>query len=161
MKGITVLGIGSELVADDGFGPAVVARLRAGETLDTIAGNARVEIVDGGVLGMKLLPYFTGSDAVVVIDAVDAGAEPGELFRFTPDEAGLTAGLAVSAHEIALPHVLDMTRLLGSAPEVVVIACQVLDAATAGARLSEPVAGAIDRAVELVAAEVRRLAGEP
>jgi hydrogenase maturation protease len=152
----TILGIGSTLMADEGFGPA--AALEVSALLETRPAPAGVEVcvVDGGVLGMKLLPHFQSSDLVVVLDAMDVGAQPGSLFRFTPEEAELEADQPWSAHEIGLPHLLDMTRLVGATPAVVIIACQA-GAIEPSCELTPPVAGAVARAAELALDEVGRL----
>lgn len=160
MKRITVLGVGSELMGDDGFGPAVIASLGASDALGALPDSARVDVVDGGVGGMRLLAHFTDSDAVVVVDAIDAGAAAGTLMRFTAEEAELASRAPLSSHEVGLPHVLDMAHLTGARPEVVVIACQVQDARTPGRGLSDAVRRALDGAVESVVTEVRRLAAE-
>lgn len=154
---ITVLALGNELMGDDGFGPAVL-ELLSGEAATGQALPPGVALIEGGVLGPKLMPYFQDSDAVIVIDAVDAGAKPGSLFRFTADEMVLQSAAPVSAHELALPHVLEMTRLLGADPEVVVVACQVEDAARPRIGLSKPVHEALAEAAALVRQEALRLA---
>lgn len=156
---VTVVGVGNVLLSDEGFGPAVVATLAS--RFETEPKPDDVRIVDGGVLGMKLLPYFQQSDHVIVVDALDAGAEPGSLFRFTPEEAELEAGTPVSAHEIALPHLLQIAALAGAHPEVVIIGCQVADISTPAMELTAPVAAAVDRAAELVLREIERAGGAP
>lgn len=155
---ITVLGIGNTLLTDEGFGPtvAIAVRGRLGEL--ELPEDVQVDVVDGGVLGMKLLPIFQDSDAVVVVDAMDAGAEPGALFKFTPEEAELEATRPVSAHEIALPHLLDVAHLVGAEPEVVVVACQIADIRSYSEELTPAVAACVPHAIQAVLDEVRRLA---
>lgn len=147
--------MGSTLMADEGFGPA--AALEAARLLEArpAPDGVDVSVVDGGVLGMKLLPHFQSSDRVVVLDAMDVGAEPGSLFRFTPEEAELNADQPWSAHEMGLPHLLEMARLVGATPEVVIIACQVQDIRPS-TDLTEPVAAAVPRAAGLALDEVER-----
>jgi hydrogenase maturation protease len=151
----TILGIGSTLMADEGFGPA--AALAASSLLETrhTPDSVEISVVDGGVLGMKLLPYFQSSDLVVVLDVMDVGAQPGSLFRFTPEEAELEADQPWSAHEMALPHVLQMTQLVGAAPEVVIIACQA-GAIEPSTELTPEVADAVPRAAQAALDEVER-----
>jgi hydrogenase maturation protease len=158
VKRITVLGIGSDLMADDGFGPAVIRELDA-EAL-AAGSDVRLDLVDGGVMGMKLMPYFQQSDAVIVVDAIEAGADPGSLFRFDPDEADIQAQTPMSAHELGLPHMLQIARLAGADPDVIVIACQVETASEQRIGLSEGVQTAVPKAVDLVREEVGRLASD-
>lgn len=164
MMRITVLGIGNTLMTDEGFGAAVLAELsdRLGVAPGQGAGipfppDAHVQLVEGGVMGMKLLPHLQTSDAVVVVDAAHVGAEAGALFRFTPEEAELEVTRPMSAHEIALPHLLATARLVGAEPEVVIVACQV-ERVEEGEVLSAAVGAAVPRAADIVLEEIVRFA---
>ena len=75
MSGSAVIGLGNPLMGDDGFGLVALARLRDEWTLEG------VELVDGGTWGMSLLPLIEDSDRVVLLDAIAAGATPGEIDR--------------------------------------------------------------------------------
>lgn len=154
----TILGIGSTLMADEGFGPAAALEVSSLLEAQPAPEGVEVSVVDGGVLGLKLLPHFQSSDLVVVLDAMDVGAKPGSLFRFTPEEAELEADQPWSAHEIGLPHLLQMAGLAGADSHVVIIACQA-GAIEPSMELTPPVSGAVTRAAELALDEIRRFAG--
>ena len=64
-----VIGLGSPIMGDDGFGLAVLARLEERWELPE-----DVELVDGGTWGMTLLPTIEDSDHVLFIDAINTGA---------------------------------------------------------------------------------------
>src|SRR5262249_13077028 len=64
--------VGNVLRGDDGFGPAVAERLT-----DLPRG---AEVIETGIGGVALLQeLMTGCEGLVVIDAVDRGAEPGTV----------------------------------------------------------------------------------
>ncbi|MHB9053632.1 MAG: hydrogenase maturation protease, partial [Thermoleophilia bacterium] len=116
-----------------------------------------VNVVAGGVAGMAMLSHFLESDAVIVIDAIDAGAEPGAIFRFDPDEAGVMSLRSNNIHGMGVPHLVTNARLKGADPEVIVFAVQVESVNPRDRELSPAVAASVTRVRELVADEVARL----
>ncbi|MDR1702844.1 MAG: hydrogenase maturation protease, partial [Sporomusaceae bacterium] len=68
MKQITILGIGNILMQDEGFGVNIVEKLGNSYLFPNF-----VQILDGGTLGMELLGFLTGTDKLLVIDAVHGG----------------------------------------------------------------------------------------
>ncbi|MGA9677583.1 MAG: hydrogenase maturation protease, partial [Mycobacterium sp.] len=70
---ILVLGIGNELLGDDGTG--ITAARRLAPLLPP-----EVDLLDGGTLGLLLTPLIAGRDAVLVLDAVaPSHGEPGSV----------------------------------------------------------------------------------
>jgi len=73
---LLVLGVGNPLRRDDGLGSAALAlltrRWRAPEG---------VHVVDAGMPGPRLLPWFARAGAVVLVDAVYIDEPPGTLAR--------------------------------------------------------------------------------
>ncbi len=120
--------------------------------------HGEVELVEGGVMGLDLLPCLEGKDKAVFIDAVDAGAEPGAVFRFSPDEVPrMPAPPPVSLHDLGLYELIGAARLLGQCPrEIIIIAVQVKDLSP-GERLSPDVEAALPAVLRLVEEEL----GEP
>lgn len=150
---ITIIGVGNTLMGDDGFGILVV------EGLDAPALGPGVAVIAGDTAGMALLKHFLSSDAVIVIDAIAAEAEPGAIFRFHPDEANVLNLRTNNIHGMGVPHLVTNARLKGANPEVIVFAVQVQSVTPRDRELSPPVAATIERVRELVTEEVRRLLG--
>ena len=69
-----VLGIGNVLWADEGFGVRAVAALNEGWSFPE-----SVTLMDGGTLGLYLLPYVQEARRILVFDAIDYGLAPGTL----------------------------------------------------------------------------------
>ena len=144
---IVVGCVGNVLRRDDGFGPAVAARLG-----DLPPG---VDVVETGIGGVALLQeLMAGCDGLIVVDAVDRGAEPGSVFVVVPDVAEYDN---VPDMHLANPdRVLSMAQGLGCLPRrVVMVGCQPADAGGIGQELSPPVARAVDVAVREVHETVR------
>jgi len=148
---VTILGVGNTLMGDDGLGIFVV------EELDAQTLGPNVNVVIGNTAGMALLKHFLDSDVVVVIDAIDTEAEPGAIFRFNPDEAGIMGLRSNNIHGMGVPHLVTNARLMGANPEVIVFAVQVANVMPDDRHLSPPVEAAVERVRKLVTEEVRGL----
>ncbi|MBB5346314.1 hydrogenase maturation protease [Desulfoprunum benzoelyticum] len=110
-----IICIGNPFIAADAAGPMVYGIL-AGCPLP-----ASVNLVDGGLAGLRLLPLFEGCNQVIVVDAVEGfRADPGVIILdpatmpSAPVDYGHQAGLAYLLQ--AIPHILDPP-----VPEVVVV----------------------------------------
>ncbi len=107
---VLVLGIGNELLGDDGIGVVAARHLAA----SSIPG---VDVVDGGTLGLMLMPYIAGREAVLVLDAVSqAHGAPGQVVVFDDGEVRSGHGARVTAHDIGLVDALSAAHLAGCAP---------------------------------------------
>jgi hydrogenase maturation protease len=142
---ILVAGVGNVLRGDDGFGPAVVARL------DGLPPG--VETVETGIGGVALLQeLMAGCDGFVLIDAVDRGAAPGTLFELAPE-----VGEAVHVADVHLANpdrVLSMAKTMGALPgRIRIVGCQPAEVDELGQGLSP----AVERTLDLAAAMVRRI----
>ena len=101
---ILVLGLGNTLLTDDGIGLHVIAALEQAVPKESAA---RIVILDGGTLGLSLLPEIEAATALIVVDAANFGGAPGEVRVF--DEAAMDAQLGAaktSAHELALADLI-------------------------------------------------------
>ena len=145
---ILVLGIGNILLRDEGVGVRVIERMQGMPLPDD------VELVDGGTAGADLLDVLAERRKVIVIDAVQAEAEPGTVLRFTADELVQPEGVGMSLHELGLGEALTMTRQLGCAPkDVVVFGIKPKDTGS-GLELSEEVEASVPKVVELILPEI-------
>ncbi len=110
---LLVLGVGDPLRRDDGIGSAAVALLARRWTAPE-----GVRVVDGGMPGPRLLPWFTRADAVVLVDAVYIDEPAGTLARIgAPGEV-----LYTEAERLGLQHAGDTglprhLALLGIVPQ--------------------------------------------
>ncbi len=156
---VLVLGIGNLLWADEGFG------VRAVEALNqAFRFPAAVELMDGGTLGLSLLPYIETSRRVLVFDAVDFGLPPGGLKVLRDAEVPAWGARKMSPHQNGFNDVLALAHLHDCAPEqIIAIGVQPLTLDDFGGSLTEPVRARLDEAVALAAAELAHwgFAGDP
>ncbi|HEB74729.1 MAG TPA: hydrogenase maturation protease [Nitrospirae bacterium] len=146
-----VIGIGNVLLGDDGVGVHVVEELKRRYQH---AGD--VELIDGGTMGLDLLPFMEGKRRVLFIDAVDFKAEPGTIGELNNSEIPGYFSSKLSAHQIALPDLLAAGDLLGMVPEeMCLIGIQPCTIETRYG-LSPEVEGQVD---DLIARVVNKLSG--
>lgn len=123
---ITVLGVGNTILTDEGFGVRVVEYLKEHYRFDE-----RVQLIDGGTLGIELTHFVTGTKKLLIIDAVDGGRGAGSIYRLTGAALKTHFRQKISAHEVGIEEVLTILDLTGrSIDEVIVLGAEpyVLDA---------------------------------
>jgi hydrogenase maturation protease len=113
--GTVVLGLGNPLLTDDGLGIAVLDRLAREWELPP-----EVQLVDGGTWGMSLLLPIEDAERLILVDAIDAGREPGEAITLERDELPLLLTMKLSPHKVDLQDALAVSQLRGRLPEHVV-----------------------------------------
>lgn len=113
---VLVLGIGNAVMSDDAFGVRVATELQR-----RFSFPPGVEIVDGGTLGLDLLPRFEGVERLLIIDALDMDAAPGAVFRLVGDEVPRAFAGKLSVHQMGVQDLLAVAELQGNLPTELVI----------------------------------------
>ncbi len=146
---VLLAGMGSEYRSDDGVGPAVVRRVAE------LGRPAGVELVAGLDDPLDLLGLWDGAELAVVVDATRSGAPAGTITFAELGEGDVAHGRAKSTHSIGFAGALRLARLIGSAPDRVVLLGVEGDDFRMGTWISAPVAAAVPRAAELALSLVR------
>lgn len=158
---VLVLAIGNRLLRDDGVGMELLSRL---EPFSQEWGTA-VELIDGGTCGLALLGAVLGRAAVVFLDAVKLGAEPGSVHVLRKgDLLGMGGGgKGSTAHEGGAKDILAALELLGGTPREVAVVGVEPECFATGIGLSDRVnarlGDAVDRVREVVAGWISDAAG--
>jgi hydrogenase maturation protease len=145
-----VLGLGNVLCGDDGLG--VAAALRLGQRY---ALPAEVSILDGGTLGLALLPALEEAEAVFILDAVDADAAPGTLVALEGEDVEPALRERLSPHQIGVADLLDALHWRGTWPARLRVLGLVPERMDLRVGLSAAVAAGLDRLVDTTAGELR------
>jgi hydrogenase maturation protease len=147
---ILILGLGNILLQDEGLGVAALDRLTTAYRLPP-----EVRAVDGGTLGLDLLPLLENVDALLIVDAVKTGQPPGTLVRL--EGQAIPAGLAVkmSMHQFGLGELLAVSSLQGILPSRIVLWGMEPASFEWGVELSPVVAEKLDALVKAVAEELQ------
>jgi hydrogenase maturation protease len=144
---LLVLGLGNVLCGDDGLGAVAVERLT--ERYEIPEG---MSVLDGGTLGLSLLPYVEDAEKVILVDAINAEAPPGSFVRLEGDEVGPAVAGRLSVHQVGVADLLDAARWRGRLPEELVLLGLVPETLEVGltrsARVEAGLPGLVGRVVD-------------
>jgi hydrogenase maturation protease len=124
---ILIACIGNIFLGDDGFGVEVARRLTQQSYPEG------VQVIDFGIRGLDLAyTLLDGYDALVLVDAVPRGGQPGTLYLLEPEltnpgpEQGAEAGrAALAVHSMDPAKVLAFARTLGALPiYTLIVGCE-------------------------------------
>jgi len=113
---VAVVGVGNILLRDEGIGVHVARALQEAPSPD----NVELEVIDGGTLPDVVLTLGE-VDKLIVVDAVRTGGEPGEIYRFRPEDIKLGNRVLTSLHQISLLENLWLMERFSQKPGDVVI----------------------------------------
>jgi hydrogenase maturation protease len=113
---LLVLGLGNVLCSDDGLGAAAAARLLA--EWEPPAGT---QVLDGGTLGLSLLPYLDEARDVILLDAIRAEGPAGAFVRLDGEDVAPAVATRLSPHQIGVADLLDGARWLDRYPRRLVL----------------------------------------
>lgn len=144
MKRITILGAGNSLWADEGFGVRAVGELHARYVFPR-----NVQIINGSTQGLALLPVVEECDVLIILDAVDCGLTPGELFMADDDDVPLwLTAETMSLDQVSMLEALGQAKLKEALPlHIRLIGVQPLELENYGACITEPAQAQIDAVI--------------
>lgn len=145
-----VLGVGNILVQDEGIG------VRALEWLQAHYACPKVNMIDGGTMGLDLLHYLEGIDHLLILDAIEAGKAPGEIIILTGDDVPAFLSTKISPHQIGVQDLLATARLKGYTPPDVVILGMQPDWLSVGLEMSPAVSNQIESLARLAASQLEK-----
>ena len=108
-----VLGIGNALLRDEGIGCHVIHALEGILLPD-------VKIIDGGTCP-DVLQFLEDTDKLIIVDAVEGGGTPGQIYRFHLEDITLEQKPFLSLHDMRLVDNLMLMKFWHSVDETVVI----------------------------------------
>lgn len=147
-KKTIILGVGNELLSDEGIGVYVAKEL---EKMSLPSG---VEVYEGGTDGFGLINIITEADRLIVIDALKGGAAAGTIYKFDIDEAPDCPDMfKTSVHQISILEVIHLSGLIGKTPQTTILGVEPGNIAT-GMDLSPEVRKKIPKLIELVMEEI-------
>jgi hydrogenase maturation protease len=112
---IRVIGCGNPLMGNDAVGIRIIERLER-EFPD-------IDVVEGGVGGMGLIPLMEGYDAILIVDATTGFGKPGDIHVFS-DDIPSSEVFPMSLHDFGLAEALEMAGVIGVKPHIVIIAIE-------------------------------------
>lgn len=150
MEKITVLGVGNILLQDEGLGV---------KTIEKFIQNYRfpnnVQVLDGGTLGMGLLPFLEGTSKLIIIDAISGQLPPGSIYKLKNDDVKVYFQQMVSLHDLGIQDVLATMEVLDKPVKEIVVFGMQPETIEVGLELSSVVAPGIDELIGLIIEQLR------
>jgi hydrogenase maturation protease len=112
---IAIVGLGNLMRTDDAVGMLALQQLQKQPQLPE-----GVLLIEGGTLGLDLLHSLSEVTHLLALDAIDAGEAPGTVLRFA-GEALADLPASKSVHLLGFSDLIGAMRLLGDAPEQIVV----------------------------------------
>ncbi|OHD75516.1 MAG: hypothetical protein A2V99_15330 [Spirochaetes bacterium RBG_16_67_19] len=147
-----VLGCGNVLFGDDGFGPAVAGRLRGRPDLPEAVVVLEVGTAVRRVLFNVILSPVK-PQKIIVVDAVDMGREPGEVWTLEASELPGIKCDDFSMHQLPTSNLLrELNDLAG-----VEVRCVVAQVAGVPAEVQPGLSGPVRRAIPQAVRRIEEL----
>jgi len=156
VSSLLVLGLGNVLCADDGVGISAVLQL-----LQRYQPARGVRVLDGGTMGLSLLPELERAEQAIFVDAIrDGDSLPGSLVRIEQEDVMHAAATRLSVHQIGVTDLLEGASLRSRCPRKLILCGVVPQSIELRFGLSPSVAAAVPKLIELVLQEAAAL-GKP
>lgn len=152
---LLVLGLGNLICADDGLGVAAVHRL-----LELYEPPEGARVLDGGTLGLSLLPVLEDAERVILVDAIADDAPPGAPVRLTGEDVAPAMAERLSVHQVGVSDLLDGARWRDRMPSTLVLLGIVPESVELGLARSPRVEQRLPELVERIVEEARSLGFE-
>jgi len=139
-----VIGVGNLLRCDDGVGIHVVDRL------NEVA--SYIDTLDVALGSIEILEAMKGRDRVFIVDAIQAGGEPGTIYRVNLSK-GEEPPRVTHSHGVDLLTTLRLGDSLfpGQMPrEMILLAVEAEDVTTLSESCTSKVQAAIEKVMEII-----------
>ena len=146
---ITILGIGNLLMGDEGVGIHAMNTLQESYTF-----SPAINFVDGGTIGIDLIPYFEECKKMIIVDAVDSQEYPGYIVTLVNEEIHFRFNTKLSLHHAGLSDVLSIIKLQEiDAPDLILIGVQP-KIVEMGIELSDIIGSKMDQIISLMVSKL-------
>ncbi|MCI0468569.1 MAG: HyaD/HybD family hydrogenase maturation endopeptidase [Nitrospirae bacterium] len=146
-----ILGIGNILLKDEGVG---VHAVRAIDREFSLPDN--VEIVDGGTMGLDLLPFIENRDMVLIVDAADFKKKAGTIKTIEGPDIPAFLSTKFSVHQIGLPDMIFAAGLMGIRPRQMCLVGIQPKEIDAGLELSEELGERFGELLDTICARLKK-----
>lgn len=147
---VLVLGLGNILMSDDGVGVRAVQEMDARYDFSEF-----VSLVDGGTMGLDLLPMIEDCSRLLILDAVTADSPPGTMVRADGEEITSFLSSKISPHQLGVKDLFFCARMRGRMPEHAVLLGVAVKNIDTGYGLTGPVADSLAPLMESALKQLR------
>jgi hydrogenase maturation protease len=111
-RSVAIVGIGNNLLTDDGAGIHALNRFADEYADDDVA------CIDGGTVGLALLDRLSSHEGLIALDAMILGKKPGTVTVLQGEDMDShLRNQRGSVHEVGLSDLMDALRLRGELPD--------------------------------------------
>ena len=131
-----ILGLGNDILADDGIGPKLVKKLQK----DLMQPNVAFQTAAVG--GLEILEMIKDYERVIIIDAIKtANGIPGTIYHLSPSTFKETLHLS-NFHDVSFLSALDLAKKMEiSMPEQIdILAIEIIEDLIFSNDFSQPIA---------------------
>lgn len=144
MERKAIITLGNIFRKDDSIGCLLGKRIRK-----------EIDVIDGGAGSLNLMSVISEYDAIVFIDAIEFGGNPGDVEVFDVNE--INGERFVSTHAPGVREIVELSKILyGKPKDVVVIGIQPLDVSP-GRGLSREMNKKLEEIIEKVEELLERI----
>ena len=119
MKNILVLGIGNQLMMDDGIGVSVVKELESRNT------DSEIRYMIGETDVDFCIDEMEKADYVIIVDAAFLGVEPCTVRTFWLKDVLEETSLSLFVHDMNLLHAMKRYNYMGQGVLIAIEACKI------------------------------------
>ena len=155
-KKVLILGLGNEILSDDGIGPRIVRELSEKYQRS----NIRYEIVCCG--GLDIVELIRDYEKVILVDAIKtSGGIPGDVYFFKPSEFKETLHLS-GLHDINFITALRLSENLDQKlpVDLHIIAIEIIEDMEFSEELTMPLKEAYPSILENVSSSIKKILAE-
>jgi hydrogenase maturation protease len=132
---ILILGLGNDILMDDGIGPKLSREMQKKYT------DPRFCYDTAAIGGMELIEMIRDYERVIIIDAIHTkGGIPGAVYHLTPSDFKETSNMS-NVHDINFLTALKLAEKLGISvtSKIDIIAVEIIEDLTFGTEFTPPV----------------------
>ncbi len=148
-----ILGLGNDILTDDGIGPKLVMKLK--KTIE----HPDVNFVTAATGGLEILEIIKGYSMAIIIDAIKTrNGIPGTIYYLTPSNFKETLHVS-SFHDISFLTALSLAEKMDIPvpSQIFIIAIEIVEDLTFSDTFSPPIAKKYDQIVLEVTKSVRKM----
>lgn len=149
---VIVIGLGNVLLGDEGVGVHAVDKLRRSFKFPAV-----VELINGGVSGVDILPHIERAENLIIIDAVQAQAKPGTIFRFTPEDIPPAIKEKNSLHQMGIQEVLAIASAIKKCPKTIIIGIQPKNISSYNTELTDEIEIKLPYILDMIIGELKSM----
>jgi hydrogenase maturation protease len=145
-----IIGAGTIIFQDEGVGVFASKYIEENYTFED-----DVTLVDGGVLGFGLMPYYQEYDKVIILDTLTIDDSVGSIYNLPSEELLGLGSYKQTAHEVEIVEMLEICSLLEKMADVNIIGIVPKDILTVGVGLTDELKEQFDAFITAAMDEVK------